>query len=206
VTAGGSTTATVNTAATVGPAQTVHLSASGLPAGVTAAFTPASVASGGSATLTLAASTASVNGTYTITVHAVGTSAVKTATFAFTVTGGLSGICHGTNGTDVSIPDDGEPVTSDIAVPGCARSPSNQSTVSLKIMHPFRGDLVIDLVAPDGSTYRLKDSDATDPAENLDTWYALDLSGEGSIGTWGLRVQDVFAVDAGNIDTWTLTL
>ncbi|MEJ3745009.1 S8 family serine peptidase [Actinomycetes bacterium KLBMP 9797] len=206
VTAGGAVTTTVNTATTVGSAQAVSLHASGLPSGVTATFSPASVTSDGSSTLTLSASMASVNGTYTMTVHAIGTSAVKTATYAFTVVGGLSGICHGTNGTDVSIPDGGAAVTSGIGVPGCARAPSTRSTVAVTIVHPYRGDLVIDLVAPDGSAYRLKNSSATDTAENVTATYTVDLSGEGSIGTWGLRVQDTFAFDTGYIDTWTLTL
>ncbi|WP_344342100.1 M28 family peptidase, partial [Kitasatospora putterlickiae] len=48
---GESTTATVNTQTTTGSAQTVNLSVSGAPAGVTASVSPSSVQSGGSATL-----------------------------------------------------------------------------------------------------------------------------------------------------------
>src|SRR5262249_45702064 len=53
VTVGGSTTATVNTAVTSGSAQTVTLSATGAPAGVTVSLNPGSVTAGGSSTLTM---------------------------------------------------------------------------------------------------------------------------------------------------------
>jgi hypothetical protein len=65
-------TTTVGTAVTSGSAQTVSLSASGLPAGATAAFSPASVTAGGSSTLTLSAGASTALGTYTVTVTGTG--------------------------------------------------------------------------------------------------------------------------------------
>jgi hypothetical protein len=57
--AGSSTQVTVSTAVTAGSAQSINLSVSGLPTGVTGSFSPATITAGGSATLTLtAASTA----------------------------------------------------------------------------------------------------------------------------------------------------
>ncbi|MFE5797593.1 glycosyl hydrolase family 18 protein [Streptomyces sp. NPDC056503] len=88
VTAGSSATTTVGTAVTAGSAQSVSLSASGLPAGVTASFSPASVTAGGSSTLTLATTASAASGTYRITVTASGPSAAHTATYTLTVTGG----------------------------------------------------------------------------------------------------------------------
>ncbi|MFI8256173.1 glycosyl hydrolase family 18 protein [Streptomyces filamentosus] len=90
VTAGSAATATVSTAVTAGSAQTVSLSASGLPAGVTASFAPASVTAGGSSTLTLSTTAAAVSGTYQIAVTASGPSAVRTATYTLTITGGTT--------------------------------------------------------------------------------------------------------------------
>ncbi|KAA6215954.1 glycosyl hydrolase family 18 protein [Streptomyces filamentosus] len=90
VTAGSAATATVSTAVTAGSAQTVSLSASGLPAGVTASFAPASVTAGGSSTLTLSTTAAAVSGTYQIAVTASGPSAVHTATYTLTITGGTT--------------------------------------------------------------------------------------------------------------------
>lgn len=85
VTAGGSATATVSTAVTSGAAQTVSLSASGLPSGATATFTPSSVTAGSSSTMSIATSTSTPAGTYTVTVTGTGTSATHTATYSLTV-------------------------------------------------------------------------------------------------------------------------
>ena len=65
---------------------------------------------------------------------------------------------------------------------------------------------MIDLVAPDGSAYRLKNSSSSDSADNVDQTYTVNVSGEARNGTWQLRVQDVARQDVGTIDTWTLTL
>lgn len=81
---GSSTTATVQTTTTSGTPQTVALSASGAPSGVTVSFSPASVQSGQSSTMTVAASGSVANGNYTITVTGTG-SVAHTATYTLTV-------------------------------------------------------------------------------------------------------------------------
>jgi Carbohydrate binding module (family 6)/Carbohydrate binding domain len=85
VTAGGSTTATVNTAVTAGSAQSVSLSASGVPSGVTASFSPISVSAGSSATMTVASSTSAAAGSYAITVTGSAASGSHSATYTLTV-------------------------------------------------------------------------------------------------------------------------
>jgi Zn-dependent metalloprotease len=205
VTAGSAVTTSVSTATTAGSAQTVTLTASGLPSGATATFTPASVTSGSSSTLDIATTAATPSGTYPITITGTGT-ATHTASYSLTVTGGSSGSCTGTNGTDVSIPDAGAAVTSTITISGCGRAPSASSKIAVNIVHTYRGDLVIDLIAPDGSSYRLKNSSIFDSADNVNTTYTADLSGEAADGAWKLQVRDVYRVDTGTIDTWTLTL
>jgi subtilisin family serine protease len=114
--------------------------------------------------------------------------------------------CTGTNGTDVAIPDAGAAVTSTITISGCGRSASTTSTVSVDIRHTYRGDLVVDLVAPDGSSYRLKGSSSSDGADNVTATYTANLGSEAADGAWRLRVQDVYRVDTGTINTWTLTV
>ncbi|WP_052869066.1 chitinase [Streptomyces niger] len=93
VTAGKSATATVKTAVTAGQAQTVNLSVSGAPAGVTASLSPASVTAGGSATLTLATTSATASGTYHFTVTGTSASGSHSARYALTVTGGSGNQC-----------------------------------------------------------------------------------------------------------------
>ena len=202
---GGSVTATVATATTNGSAQSVSLSASGLPSGATASFSPATVTSGGSSTLTVSTSVSTPAGTYPVTVTGTAASGTKTATYSLTVTG-TGGGCSGTNGTDVSIPDAGAAVTSSITISGCNRNASSASTVAVNIVHTYRGDLVIDLLAPDGTSYRLKNSSIFDSAPNVNATYTVNLSSKAANGTWRLQVRDVYAGDTGYINTWTLTL
>jgi subtilisin family serine protease len=206
VTAGGSATTTVTTATTNGSAQTVTFSASGLPSGATASFNPASVTSGGSSTLTIATTTSTPAGTYPVTVTGSAASGTRTATYTLTVTGGGGGGCTGSNGTDVSIPDNNTNVSSAIVISGCNRNASSSSSIGVNIVHTWRGDLVIDLVAPDGTAYRLKNSSYFDSADNVNTTYTANLSSEGANGTWQLRVRDVYGGDTGYLNTWSLTV
>ncbi len=80
----------VTTSAIGGSSQSIALSVSGLPSGVTGAFSPTTVTAGGSSTLTLtAASTAS--GSATFTVKGTSGSTSHTATASVTVSGGTTG-------------------------------------------------------------------------------------------------------------------
>jgi hypothetical protein len=88
VNAGDSTTVTVKTAVTAGSAQSVALSASGAPSGVTASLNPASVAAGGSSTLTLATTAALAAGSYPITITGKAASGSHSTTVTLNVGGG----------------------------------------------------------------------------------------------------------------------
>nr|WP_240955629.1 proprotein convertase P-domain-containing protein [Micromonospora sp. HNM0581] len=177
-----------------------------MPSGATASFSPASVTSGGSSTVTIDTSASTPAGSYPVTVTGTAASGSRSATYTLTVTGGSGGGCSATNGTDVAIPDAGSAVTSSITISGCGRNASSSSTVAVNIVHTYRGDLVIDLLAPDGSSYRLKNSSIFDGADNVDATYPVNLSSEAADGTWRLQVRDVYGADTGYINTWTLTL
>ncbi|WP_414637928.1 proprotein convertase P-domain-containing protein [Actinophytocola sp.] len=75
--------------------------------------------------------------------------------------------------------------------------------MSVDIKHTYRGDLQIDLVAPDGTAYRLQ-STSNDSADNVITTYTVNASSEVANGTWQLRVRDLYAADTGYIDSWRL--
>lgn len=64
---------------------------------------------------------------------------------------------------------------------------------------------MIDLVAPDGTAYRLKSASASDSADNVNTTYSVDASNETANGTWKLRIQDTAAQDTGKLNSWKLT-
>jgi len=108
------------------------------------------------------------------------------------------------NTADVAIPDAGAAVTSPITVSGVTGNAPATLKVDVNIVHTYRGDLVIDLIAPDGTAYRLKAS-SNDSADNIVTTYTVNASSEVANGVWKLQVQDVARVDTGHINSWKLT-
>jgi subtilisin family serine protease len=110
-----------------------------------------------------------------------------------------------TSTTDVVIPGTGT-VTSPITVSGRTGNAPAALRVTVDIKHTARGDLTIDLVAPDGSAYRLLTAKEADSTDNLVAPYTVNASSEVANGIWQLRVQDVYRViDTGYIDSWELT-
>ena len=79
------------------------LTATGLPTGVTASFSPSSVTSGGSATLTLSTASGVAPGGYTVTIVGTGPVTTQQTTYALTVNG-LPGCRPSSNATDVDDP------------------------------------------------------------------------------------------------------
>ncbi|HET6352779.1 S8 family peptidase [Streptomyces sp.] len=119
------------------------------------------------------------------------------------VTGTTGGTTF-TNTTDVSISDNSTS-TSSIAVTGLTGNAPAALKVAVDIKHTWRGDLVIDLIAPDGTVRNLKASSGSDSADNVLATYTVDASSEVASGTWKLQVRDVASGDTGYIDSWSLT-
>jgi hypothetical protein len=109
-----------------------------------------------------------------------------------------------TQGGNVTIPDR-KVAFSPLAVAGCAGNASRKAKVDVHVRHPFRGDLVIDLIAPDGTVYKIKRGNSRDASANVDGVSTINLSKELRNGTWKLRVKDTFRTDTGYIDSWTIT-
>jgi hypothetical protein len=88
VAAGGSGQSTVTAAISGGFNAAISLSASGLPTGVTASFSPTSIAApgSGSSTLTLSAASGAAAGSYTITISGTGGGLTETTSVSLTVT------------------------------------------------------------------------------------------------------------------------
>jgi subtilisin family serine protease len=108
------------------------------------------------------------------------------------------------NGSDVAIPDAGAAVSSSITVSGVSGNAPANLSVSVNIIHTWRGDLVVNLVAPDGTAFLLKGANGPDSADNVTGTFQVNASGEVANGTWRLQVQDVARADTGRIDTWSL--
>ncbi|MFE0271282.1 S8 family serine peptidase [Streptomyces sp. NPDC058992] len=108
------------------------------------------------------------------------------------------------NTTDVAV-NDNATAESPIAVTGVAGNAPAALKVGVDIKHTYRGDLVLSLVAPDGTVYLLEDFADGDGADNVVKTYTVDASSEVAAGIWKLRVRDNAAQDTGRIDAWNLT-
>jgi aminopeptidase S len=106
------------------------------------------------------------------------------------------------NQTDVAIPDLST-VESPIAVTGVSGNAPTALGVGVDIRHTYRGDLVVDLVAPDGSVYNLHNRTGGS-ADDLVATYSVNASSEVANGTWRLRVRDAARADTGTLNGWSL--
>jgi subtilisin-like proprotein convertase family protein len=86
--------------------------------------------------------------------------------------------------------------------------------VRVDVDHPVRGDLQIELIAPDGATFVLQNV-GIDRADGVHVTYGLDaepvdsleaLRGRAAAGTWTLHVSDVRFLDAGTLRSWGLLI
>jgi PKD repeat protein len=197
----------------VAPVANFTSSASGL----TVAFTDASTDSDGSivsrswnfgdgttSTATNPSKTYAAAGTYTVTLTVTdddGATHTKTAS----VTVGTSGVQTYTNGTDVAIPDNNATgVSSSIVVSGRTGNAPSNASIAVNIVHPYKGDLIVDLIAPDGSVYNIHNRSGGS-ADNVSGTFSKNLSTEALNGTWRLRAADRAGQDVGYIDTWSIT-
>ncbi|MBD9733021.1 M4 family metallopeptidase [Streptomyces sp. H28] len=108
------------------------------------------------------------------------------------------------NTADVSIPDNGAAVTSPITVTGRSGNAPSNLRVTVDIVHTWSGDLVVDLVAPDGTVYNLRNRTGGS-ADDIKETYTVNASSEAANGTWKLRVQDRARYDTGCVNGWKLT-
>jgi serine protease len=116
--------------------------------------------------------------------------------------GGGGGTSFFENQSDFAISDNAT-VDSPITVSRTGNAPSALS-VSVTILHTYRGDLQIDLIAPNGTSYRLKNTSGSDSADNVIATYSVNASAVAASGTWKLRVKDIYTGDVGRIDKWSL--
>ncbi|MQS37673.1 M4 family metallopeptidase [Streptomyces katsurahamanus] len=109
------------------------------------------------------------------------------------------------NTADVAIPDNGAAVNSPVTVTGVAGNAPSTLQAEVDIIHTWRGDLAVDLVAPDGTVYPLKPVSSGDSADNVQETYTVNASSEVANGVWQLRAQDRAARDTGYINNIKLT-
>ena len=109
------------------------------------------------------------------------------------------------NGTDAAIRDRGSAVSA-VAVTACTGKASRAAKVEVHVAYPKRGDLTVELIAPNGSVKKLKSADKRDKAANIDAVYTVNLGKYNRNGLWKLRVRDTAKGGAGVLDSWVLTV
>ena len=117
-------------------------------------------------------------------------------------TAGGGGTSFFENTADVSIRDNAT-VESPITVSGRSGNASSTLKVGVTIYHTWKGDLKVDLVAPDGSVYVLHNRTGSS-TDNVIGTFTVNASSELANGTWKLRVNDNAGGDVGRIDKWSL--
>ncbi len=204
VQAGGSATATVNTAVTSGATQPVTFTASVSPAGPTVTFDPPTVDAGETVDLTVATTADTPAGTYTVTITGTGKRATHTTTFTLTVerTGGGRTF---TNDSDFGIWDYQRTVST---VTSNASGPAATTvTLTINVQHTCAEDLGISLIGPNGLQYGVKRSGGyvCTPWNGPMTFTVPGVS-SAAAGTWQLWIYDYGPGDIGILDSWSVTV
>ncbi|QES48156.1 peptidase M4 [Streptomyces venezuelae] len=149
----------------------------------------------------LISGTATTAGTSSVTVT-VTDSQSKTGTASFTWTVGTVEQNVFENTADYQIADNST-VESPITVTRSGNA-SSALKVDVNIVHTYVGDLRVDLVAPDGTVYNLRNRTGGS-ADNIVQSFTVNASSEVANGVWKLRVADLASIDTGYINSWKLT-
>ena len=98
---------------------------------------------------------------------------------------------------------DNQSTSDTITVPDSGTATS--VSVSINISHTYKGDLKVDLAAPDGTTKTLHNRSGGG-ANNIVQTYTPDFDGIEVQGDWTLKIRDNANGDSGTLNRWTLTV
>lgn len=79
------------------------------------------------------------------------------------------------------------------------------ATVELEIDHTYKGDLVVELVAPDGTRFEVAEGAGSENDLRGEFEVAFDQD-RPAVGIWSLVVSDHAGLDVGTLDAWSLEL
>ena len=111
--------------------------------------------------------------------------------------------------------DENTPITSELEITDDFTIEQDGIQVPVNITHTWRGDVVVDLSSPGGTTVRLKETVSTDGDDNVIETYPVTalpaeslsaFEGESTLGTWVLDVSDTQLEDSGQLESWGLTI
>jgi len=144
------------------------------------------------------------SGTYHVMIRAYSAYSNVSLVGSYTESSGGGNQSFYQNGNNVSIPDNNTGgVTSNINV----NRSGNAGTVEIKfdIVHTWRGDLSVKIIAPNGASASLHDrTNTSDSADNISKTVSVNASSVSASGTWKLEVIDHAGGDTGYIDSWSI--
>ncbi|MFB6892783.1 S8 family serine peptidase [Kitasatospora sp. NPDC056327] len=91
-----------------------------------------------------------------------------------------------------------------VTVTGVAGRAPRDLDVAVNISYWWRGDLKVELVAPDGAVFLLHGTDIGEAYTDLVALYGVDASAHTANGVWRLRVTDVGGYFPGTVNSWSL--
>jgi bacterial leucyl aminopeptidase len=151
------------------------------------------------------------NGAYAFRATATDNSGASSATASVTATvqNGTGTCINGTfnaTGLPIAIPDNNATgITSNLAVTGNGAVAT--LALSLNISHTYRGDLVVSLVSPAGTSFSVSNRVGGSADNLILTDSAITaFNGQTAAGTWQLKVQDRAGADVGNLNSWSLRI
>ncbi len=171
---GSSGTSTITSSIPTGFDSAVTLSATGMPTGVTAAFSPTSIAApgSGSSTLTLTVSSSAATGSYTITVTGKGGGDTATTTVTLTVVGAAPGFTLTANPAAVTVQE----------------GANGTSTITATPSGGFDGSITLSASGlPSGVTGSFNPSSIPAPGSGSST-LTLTVSSSAAAGTYTVNV------------------
>ena len=111
--------------------------------------------------------------------------------------------------------DENTPVTSELEITDEFTIEQDGIQVPVNITHTWRGDVVVDLSSPAGTTVRLKETVGTDGDDDVIETYPITalpaeslsaFEGQSTLGTWVLDVSDTQLEDSGQLESWGVTI
>lgn len=144
---------------------------------------------------------ATINGTYTLRAKTSNDAVVKRVDFARR---SQDDVGSGARAPKIAIPDLG---TITDALPLSSSGMVESGTVSVDITHPSPSDLILTLIAPDGTRTVVYNHDPNDFAvtsTGLDLTRPLSLTGKKISGAWKLEISDTVSGNSGILNSWSL--
>ncbi len=106
------------------------------------------------------------------------------------------------NGNNINIPDN-NPTGASSSISVNSTGNAGNMAISYAIIHTYRGDLRVQLIAPNGTITTLRNPSGGG-TNNLNETISVNQGSISASGTWQLKVVDTYSQDTGYINSWQI--